>query len=291
MQAVCPNCDTPITGPYCASCGQEQRNLNRYIWSLAGETLSDTLSLDSRAMRTLKLLAFSPGKLTSEYFAGRRARYVPPVRLYLVISFLFFFILPQLSSLDPDFPQAVITDDETELTEGLDSEIGGITLDNLTPEENQQLNDWLQAQVTKATGRYQSDPEGLIGDLMDLLSAVMFFLLPIFAIALKIMYLGSGRYYAEHLLLAVHNHCFLFLALLLANIVEISGQFALATATDVVETLIQFWIPIYMYLSLKNVMGEGHALTTIKFILLGLTYLVLATIGFIAALILGVLTL
>ena len=46
--AVCPNCNTVISGPFCPACGQNQKNLNRYFWTLAGEALDDVFRLDSR---------------------------------------------------------------------------------------------------------------------------------------------------------------------------------------------------------------------------------------------------
>ena len=50
----------------------------------------DLTHADSRLWRTLAALLFKPGHLTREFLAGRRARYLPPVRLYLVLSVLFF---------------------------------------------------------------------------------------------------------------------------------------------------------------------------------------------------------
>ena len=133
LVARCPNCNTKINGPFCSSCGQRQTNLNKYFWTIAGEVMDDVFRLDSRTSRTLFALLFRPGFLTTEYFKGRRARYVPPIRLYFIISFLFFFILPILSSLDPD-SGIVINSDDTELIElGSGTGIKGtITLDDET---------------------------------------------------------------------------------------------------------------------------------------------------------------
>jgi hypothetical protein len=50
----------------------------------------EVLHVDSKIFRTVWLLLRRPGLLTREYFAGRRARYVPPIRLYLVFSVIYF---------------------------------------------------------------------------------------------------------------------------------------------------------------------------------------------------------
>ena len=91
--AVCPNCQAPLTGVYCAACGQHNIDLERPIWSLAGELIRETFELDGRTARTLKALFRHPGLLTCEYVAGRRRHYVSPLRLYLVISIAFFVVV------------------------------------------------------------------------------------------------------------------------------------------------------------------------------------------------------
>jgi len=54
---------------------------------------SETLYYDSRMWRTLQCLLLKPGFLSSEHVQGRRARYTPPVRLYLVASILAFLMV------------------------------------------------------------------------------------------------------------------------------------------------------------------------------------------------------
>lgn len=88
--AICANCDAPLTGPYCAQCGQHAHESARALTALAHDGWHVITHLDGRFWRTLRLLLLRPGQLTLEYFADRRARFVPPVRLYLVISVLFF---------------------------------------------------------------------------------------------------------------------------------------------------------------------------------------------------------
>ncbi len=61
--------------------------------ALFNDFLHDLTDLDSRVWRTLIALLTKPGKLTNEFIAGRRTLYLPPFRLYLVLS-LIFFLLP-----------------------------------------------------------------------------------------------------------------------------------------------------------------------------------------------------
>ncbi|NVJ68817.1 MAG: DUF3667 domain-containing protein [Alphaproteobacteria bacterium] len=90
---LCSNCNAPLTGPFCHICGQKDDDLKRPIWSLLREILDDVFSTDSRLFKTLILLALVPGGLTRAFRQGRRARFVPPLRLYIVMSILFFLII------------------------------------------------------------------------------------------------------------------------------------------------------------------------------------------------------
>ncbi len=89
---VCRNCGTRLRGQYCALCGQRSRNRLISIWQLLQEAFGDLLELDSRLWRTLIPLLTKPGQLTKDYLEGRRARYMPPFRTYLVLSVVFFVV-------------------------------------------------------------------------------------------------------------------------------------------------------------------------------------------------------
>jgi hypothetical protein len=88
----CPNCSELLWGQYCANCGQRSRVRMITFWELlrdAGELLA---TLDSRLWKSLGLLVFRPGRLTIDYLQGKRARYVPPMRLFIASTLVFFFI-------------------------------------------------------------------------------------------------------------------------------------------------------------------------------------------------------
>lgn len=89
----CKNCNTQLTGAFCPQCGQKDVELERPVYELLGEVLRETLDLDGRAARTLRTMFASPGVLTASFLAGRRKQYSSPVRLYLVVSVLFFLIV------------------------------------------------------------------------------------------------------------------------------------------------------------------------------------------------------
>lgn len=89
----CRNCGADVSARYCPQCGQLSANFHRPVWSLLSEAMSDSFSFDGRLARTLPALLFRPGHVTRAYLDGRRARYVPPFRLFLLSSLIFFSVL------------------------------------------------------------------------------------------------------------------------------------------------------------------------------------------------------
>ena len=88
----CLNCETSLSGQYCGNCGQRARSRLISLWELVREAFGDLLELDSRLWQTLGPLLVRPGKLTRDYLLGRRARFMPPFRTYLVLSVVFFLV-------------------------------------------------------------------------------------------------------------------------------------------------------------------------------------------------------
>ena len=87
--SLCPNCDTPLQGPYCHVCGQNSDIHKRSILHLIFESVEGVFHFDGRLRRTLPDLFFRPGRLARDYMEGRIARHVPPFRTFLVALLLF----------------------------------------------------------------------------------------------------------------------------------------------------------------------------------------------------------
>lgn len=91
--AACLACGAALLGAFCATCGQKNDDMRRNSFLLARDFLTDTFGFDSRMWRTIGLMAVAPGAVPSNYAHGKRSRYTPPVRFFLVSSFLFFVVL------------------------------------------------------------------------------------------------------------------------------------------------------------------------------------------------------
>jgi hypothetical protein len=88
----CENCGTGLQGPFCHRCGQHDFDFHRSFGHMFLDALENFFHFDAKLFRNIVTLLFQPGKLTAEFNAGKRASQVPPFRLYLFVSVLFFFI-------------------------------------------------------------------------------------------------------------------------------------------------------------------------------------------------------
>ncbi len=87
----CANCAAPLHSEFCAVCGQKA-HLHRSLVHVGEEILHGITHFDGKTWKTLPMLVFKPGTLTRDYIQGKRARYVAPVPLFLLVVFLMFFV-------------------------------------------------------------------------------------------------------------------------------------------------------------------------------------------------------
>lgn len=87
----CVNCGASLVGAYCHACGQKRFDEgDRRFSHLLRDFFESATDLDSRVWRSVRALLFQPGRLTREYFLGRRARWLSPATLFLLVNLLYF---------------------------------------------------------------------------------------------------------------------------------------------------------------------------------------------------------
>jgi ribosomal protein L32 len=86
----CENCGTELRGHYCSNCGQAAIDYRRSFRHVIIDVLDSFLNWDSKFIRTIGLLLWRPGWLTNQFVDGRRVRFLHPLRLYLLVSIVFF---------------------------------------------------------------------------------------------------------------------------------------------------------------------------------------------------------
>jgi len=229
----CLNCGAHLTGQYCGQCGQRAVGRLISIWQLLRDAFGDLLELDSRLWRTMIPLLIRPGLLTKDYLEGRRARYMPPFRMYLVLSLLFFVV----AFFNPRDDLAIFYEPVVEPTVEIVPEEEVLADEDSEDSEEDEPDDrydckfdeydlsgapeWLKRRITpermeEACKRVQTVGDtGLGKAVLEITPAALIVLLPIMAFVLKLLYPLSHRYYVEHLLFFVHFHSFMFFILTL----------------------------------------------------------------------------
>lgn len=89
--ATCENCGTALEGAFCHRCGQSVHSPVRNLGHAIEEVFESFWHLDGRIFRTMRDLVV-PGRVACNYLAGHRQRYVAPMRLFVILSLLTFFV-------------------------------------------------------------------------------------------------------------------------------------------------------------------------------------------------------
>lgn len=88
----CFNCENPLLDSenFCPKCGQENNSKQASIKQLSNDFMGDYISFDSRLFSSIVPLVFNPGRVTIDYLGGKRQRFIPPIRVFLFLSFVYF---------------------------------------------------------------------------------------------------------------------------------------------------------------------------------------------------------
>lgn len=276
---LCPNCEAPLGGPFCAVCGQRQVDLDRPFRDLASEAMESFLSFDTRILRTLWPLIRRPGLLTVDFMAGRRVKYVHPFKLYFAFSVLLFVGLAfsGYSVIQIGESEDIVTGVRFEVSDGEGTED---TVD--APDESSFLGRVLGPVADLA----ENDPGRLNRIFTDRLAKSIILLVPVFAALLMMIY--RRRRYVAHLVFSLHLHSFAFLALIVGLAIDLAARVPEQSRPG--NGLAVLVIAIYSFLALRRVYGQGRFFTLIKMVVLLLGYLVALIVTMILTLALTVVT-
>jgi Protein of unknown function (DUF3667) len=191
-----------------------------------------------------------PGMLTREFLEGRRARYISPLRLYLVASLVYFLI----SAAAPDLETRSETD--VEVARALQVIMDTDSRDQATALREIERS---PAVMRPFLRRAIHDPKGLKRGIYQTMPRVLFALLPVFALITAIFY--RGRRYPEHLYFAIHLHAFVFLALTLPALLSFARTARLADGASIAVAI---WIGVYATFAFRRVYGGSLARTLAK---------------------------
>lgn len=400
--SACENCGSVLQGSYCHVCGQHAHSPLHNFAHAVEEVFESFWHLDGRIFRTVRDL-FVPGRVAAGYLAGHRVRYIAPLRLFVIVSLLTFFVGKATLHIDKD---AVFSSTDSPAEVGLDAGPASVsqtrtgaaartaasasapatlaeaaavprraltTIDAVIADRNRQLGEfrrealesdggwlltplsgtvksgiddgarsrmrklgaseaeialamaradieleqatagsraaaakgtadteWLTRWIKKRGDRFtrnseamRENPDEFIRLFLGAVPGALFLLVPLFALFLKVMYLGSGRGYLEHLVVALYSHAFLLASLLL--LFALTGVAGLAPTAwiwpkvglGIAATGLLFAVPAYLLAMQKRVYAQRWWVTILKFLVIGNVYTVLLTCALLYAVIAG----
>jgi len=274
----CENCGARLSGPYCAECGQHAHASARSLPALIHDAWHDLTHIEGRLWATLWRLMSQPGHLTLNYFAGQRARYAPPFRMYLVLSVVFFGLSSLGDRLDPQHSHTVTTHADSSGRECADI--------HAQPEYLERLFKQTCERVILDGG------QSVTHTFQSYVPKSMFVFLPLVAGVLALLYRRPKRYYVEHLVFVLHNHAAIFAAMALLSVIHLMTDSATYLGWSVVHNTLDrvgyalgiavlfVYTPWYVYSALRNFYGLPSGATVRRLIPLGFAYLVFLLITF-----------
>jgi hypothetical protein len=280
----CADCGAPVAGKYCSNCGQRLEHKIHSVLHFTREATEDLTHADSRLWSTILALLFKPGFLTCEFLSGRRVRYLPPLRLYLVLSVLFFLIFglsphePRVATIKSGTGTVVlVTPDQVEDFAARPGETPQQREDRIcNPDYDGPSRSFVLPSLKQACRKFVEDGGRTASKaFLHNLPRALFILLPALALLMKAMYWRPRHYYVEHLLFFLHNHAFGFLVFALVVLMTRLLPPAIAKWVTIIVWL---YVPYYLFVSMRRVYGQGPWLTFAKLAVLSLTYLICAVI-------------
>jgi hypothetical protein len=289
----CLNCGTYLWGNdlFCPNCGQKRLEREDMSFSrMIGESFLDYFHFDSKFFKTIIPLIFKPGRLTIEFMKGKRKTYVEPFRLFLVISIIYFLLLPLSHESKYDKNQVKTAGSSKSPQNASGSKVNKLTMRGMPVSQagedsmrreidtigiNKYVDkrfgkeNWAVKLLMRQTFKILVYSRESFSSVMEHTASKMIFLLiPLVALLLKLLYIRKKRLYYEHLIFSLHTHAFVFLILIVVVLIEflIPVRMMIVTAICLV----------YLFFAIKKYYGEKKGRTLRKFILLILLYGIIA---------------
>lgn len=363
----CENCKTALQGPYCHACGQHGHNPLKSFRHAIEDVFESFWHVDGRIFRTLRDLLL-PWRIINNYLGGQRVRYIPPLRIFVILSLVTFFVAhfaihsetgpiqfngadtnsisaattvedvqrlrdKALADIDkgatadkndPAFVKGVLATARKAVQAQADTRIRALedakakgqpvpppspalVMDtgdsgndggdwNVTTERvhvswlpefvNDALNNAVQRGAKNAK-RFAKDRSELFQAWMGSIPTALFFMVPFFALLLRVFYLFTPWTYLEHLVVALYSHAFLLLGSLVSFLLSMSLRALLGS--HAVNAMITFLVMAMMVILLwtqKRVYQQGWMLTLVKYFAVGSIYWFLLGFGALFALLL-----
>jgi|GEM_PF-5375790 hypothetical protein len=302
---ICLNCRQELTGRFCSSCGQDSRPFKRSLGSILSGAAEGLFDLDGKILKSIIPILTSPGKLTLAYLDGKRRAQVNPFQLYAFFSFLFFFTSIYMPSflekeLDtgklkdvPEFLGDSVSREDSVTIDFFDERLEFSAGDSVRKPHKLASYDSVQAVLPESrrdgliknllTRRFynivdRAQSEGttifheVVQNFKDNIPNTLIFLLPFFALLLKLFYLRRNFFFVDHLIFSIHQFCFLFLVGTIFFILN-------PILTEDVVYWIFVGLILYFLIAMKRVYAQSWIKTILKLFMISVLYSIILAIA------------
>jgi hypothetical protein len=332
--SACPTCGVAATGNFCASCGESVNNHMPSAGEFLHEFVGHYVALEGKLWKTLKLLVLRPGQLTVDFLHGRRVPFIQPLRLYLTLSLVVFALIKMFSI---ELPKIVINDhgiaatyshvftsqstsgkpgvatatfqiQESDAEKKKDKNLTSVTFLELPSDFNMreliarvgQVNTrWMHALTRFMNESDEKRTEALNHGFLAYLPYMLIGALPLFALYLKIVYLGSSRRYGEHLVFALHTSAFAFLMASLMIVIPgsigwilmapfLNGAMKFVSAWDYFQILPFLYLVAYLPIAMQRVYGGSRVATACRWLVVIAAHLLVIFMATLVAELIGI---
>ncbi len=260
----CLNCGTALQGKFCHACGQRDFDFRRSFWSMLHEALESLFHVDGRFTRSVVELLFVPGRLTRGFLLGKRSSQVPPLRLYLFVTLVYFITLP----LRTDFtvPELRLPEPEPTAEAAVAEGVETPTRPDPTPRlatENDELeaafSGFLRSFEERRGQRDFRLPtrEEILETLGSTIPKILFVILPLLALCTRVLFWRHRYSYLEHLVIALHSGAFFFTFTMMVEGWSTLLAFAWEPLAAFVELVAGAYVFFYLPLALHRIFRAG----------------------------------
>jgi hypothetical protein len=314
LASRCLNCDTEQHGEYCGRCGQRAQDPDPTLRELVGDAWDAFVNVDGKVLASLTLLLRRPGVLTTEYLRGRRARYLSPLRLYLLCSVTYFLVSSLASATGPGIlrvgeddvapghralgaadslerrataarhdstRRAVLARHQIVVAPGPLDTLTATRADSLRMHDRMQklsaLPAWLQHRLARGTLHVKRDDKNFGNAVTAQIPRLTFVLMPVFALLLAIAYRSRRKRYPTHLIVALHLHAFIFAVMALD---ELRLMLPWSGGRSALQCVAVLWTLAYVPLALRRVYGGRLRHAALRAAVVGMEYSLVGTLAF-----------
>lgn len=256
LSAACVSCGAPVTGEFCAQCGERRADAHDLsLRAFLKHGLSSVLNIDARGYRSMVHLVTRPGQLTADYVTGRRSSYLTPIQIFLIANVLFFISAAFLP---------VVTFD-TPLNSHLAHETFGPVAARMLREK---FANFTSVDYARFETRFDYGAEQQAKSLVILFA-------PMFAIAIALMRLLRKEPAGKHLVFAVHFVAFSLLLFITTGVVLelVRRVITIDSNSGWIPLVVIVFIVAWLVPALRRAYASGWAAAFAQALVMGLLYI------------------